>query len=40
VRAVCLAAERAGRPVILQAGSSSFGAVGVGKIRLLAAGSA
>jgi fructose-bisphosphate aldolase class II/tagatose 1,6-diphosphate aldolase GatY/KbaY len=28
-RAVCLAAERAGRPVLLQAGSSSFGAVGL-----------
>jgi len=27
-RAVCLAAEQAGRPVILQAGSSSFGGVG------------
>src|SRR4051812_50228713 len=27
-RAIVLAAERAGRPVILQAGASSFGAVG------------
>jgi fructose-bisphosphate aldolase class II/tagatose 1,6-diphosphate aldolase GatY/KbaY len=33
-RAVCLAAERAGRAAIIQAGSSSFGAVGV---ELLAA---
>src|SRR2546422_959094 len=34
-RAVCLAAERTGRPVIIQAGSSSFGGV---RRDLLAAG--
>ncbi len=39
-RAICLAAERTGRPVMLQAGSGSFGAVGRGPLAAAALASA
>jgi ketose-bisphosphate aldolase len=39
-RAICLAAERTGQPVMLQAGSGSFGAVGRGPLAAAALASA